>query len=101
MIQLSGADQRAALSGASMSLEKLLLDALAALSRKVAYQESAWVATAAEEELLRLASAVTGRPLLPETFDLAPAAMTFLLGARFTLERRLHQPTVRTYSLLS
>lgn len=83
-----------------MSTEQLLLDALAALTRRVAFQKSAWVATEADEELLRLASAVTGRPLLPETFDLGPAAMAFVLGARFSLERRLHQPAVRTHSLL-
>jgi len=83
-----------------MGMERLLLEALAALSRKVANQKTGWVATEADEEVLRLASAVTGRPLLPETFDLAPAALAFTLGARFSLERRLHQPAVRTHSLL-
>jgi hypothetical protein len=83
-----------------VSTERLLLDSLAAMTRKVAHQKHGWMATPADEEVLRLASAVTGRPLLPETFDLAPSALAFLLGARFSLERRLHQPAVRTHSLL-
>jgi hypothetical protein len=83
-----------------MSTEKLLLDALTTLTQKVAHQRQNWVATPADEQLLRLASAVTGRPLIPETLDLAPSATAFLLGARFSLERRLRQPPVRTHSLL-
>jgi hypothetical protein len=83
-----------------MSTDHLLLDRLTGLTKVVARQKDRWVATPADEELLRLASAVTGRPLTPETFDLAPSALAFLLGARFCLERRVHQPPVRTRSLL-
>jgi hypothetical protein len=91
---------REALSGSDVSTEYILLGKLAALTAVIARQKHNWVATAADEELLRLAAAVTGRPLTPETFDLAPSALAFLLGARFSLERRLHQPPVRTHSLL-
>ena len=83
-----------------MSTYHLLLDRLAGLTKVVARQKEWWVASRADEELLPLASAVTGRALTPETFDLAPAALAFLLGARFWLERRVHQTPVRTHSLL-
>jgi hypothetical protein len=89
-----------ALSGADVSTERLLLARLAGLTTVVARQKQNWVATQVEEELLRLAGAVTGRPVTPEMFDLAPSALAFLLGARFSLERRLHQAPVRTHSLL-
>jgi hypothetical protein len=83
-----------------MSTDHLLLDRLAGMTRVVARQKENWVASPADEQLLRLASAVTGRPLTPETFDWAPSALAFLLGARFCLERRLRQLPVRTRSLL-
>jgi len=91
---------REALSADGVSTEHLLLEELAALTRVVACRKQTWVATAADEELIRLAAAVTGRPLTPKTLDLAPSALAFLLGARFSLERRLYQPPVRTHSLL-
>ena len=80
--------------------EKLLLEELVLLTQRVSALRHDWAATPADEALFRLAAAVTGRPLMPETFDVAPSALTFLLGARFSLERRLHPAAVTRRSLL-
>jgi hypothetical protein len=83
-----------------MAMERLLLEELVLLTGRVSASRNDWSPTATDEQLLRLAAAVTGKPLMPETFDLAPSAMAFLLSARFALERCLRPSTVRTRSLL-
>jgi hypothetical protein len=83
-----------------VATERLLLEELVLLTGRVSSSRNDWFATAADEELLRLAAAITGKPLMPKTFDLASSALAFLLGARFSLERRLRPSSVRTRSLL-
>jgi hypothetical protein len=83
-----------------VATERLLLEEVVLLTGRVSSSRNSWSATAADEKLLRLAAAVTGRTLMPETFDMAPSALAFLLGARFSLERRLRPSSVRTRSLL-
>jgi hypothetical protein len=83
-----------------MATEQLLLEELVLLTGRVSSSTNGWLATVEDEELLRLAAAVTGKALMPETFDMAPSALAFLLGARFSLERRLRPLSVRTRSLL-
>jgi hypothetical protein len=87
-------------SSPDVATEHLLLEELVLLTERVSAARNDWAASPADEGILRLASAVTGRPLTPETFDMAPSALAFLLAARFSLERRLHPLTVRTRSLL-
>jgi hypothetical protein len=70
---------------------KLLLEEVVLLTRRVITQKQEWLASAEDEAVLRSAAAVTGRLLTPETLDLAPAALAFLLGARFSLERLTKQ----------
>jgi hypothetical protein len=87
-------------SSHAVATEQLLLEELVLLTERVSALRNDWAATPADEEVLRLAAAVTGKPLAPETFDVAPSALAFLLGARFSLERRLQRKAVRTHSLL-
>jgi hypothetical protein len=81
-------------------MERLLLEELVLLTQRVSALGNDWTATAADEELFRLAAAVTSKPLMPEAFDMAPSALAFLLGARLSLERRLRPAAVKTHSLL-
>jgi hypothetical protein len=59
----------------------LLLEEWGLLTRRVVTQKQGWV-DSAKDEAVRSAAAVTGRLLTPETFDMAPAALAFLLGAK-------------------
>jgi hypothetical protein len=70
-----------------MATVKLLLEEVVLLTRRVINQKQEWLASAEDEAVLRTASTVSGRLLTPETFAFAPAALAFLLGARFSLER--------------
>jgi hypothetical protein len=72
-----------------MATERLLLEELVLLTQRMSSRQDGWVLTAADEELLRLAAAVTNTPLSPDAMKTRAAPLAFVRSARFRLERRL------------
>jgi hypothetical protein len=73
-------------------MEKLLVEELALLTKRVARPN--WMATAEDEDLLRVAARVSGLQA-PERL-LAEPVLVFIVGARDKLQRRARQKRSRS-----